>query len=123
MQKRCPDGARMTTQRSMRLSTVAPSFSSRDLGRNVVGLDIEVHPAIVIDTLDLHAQLTGRGLEHDVVAARSGMVGVDRPAERPRPEFRRRADVVDVAVDQDAVDARAVHSLYSHSIVPGGFEV
>jgi hypothetical protein len=32
-------GARMITQRSLRSSTLAPSFSS--LGRNVVGLDIK----------------------------------------------------------------------------------
>ena len=82
-----------------------------DLGWDVVGLDIEMNAAFVIDALELDADLTWSVFQHHVIAARARMVRIDRTAERLRPELRGRLHVIDVAVDQDAVDARTMYWL------------
>lgn len=79
-----------------------------DFGGNVIRLDVEMNPALVVDTLDLDADLIRPVFKHDVVAARTRMIGIDRASQSLRPELRCLLDVVDVAVDQYAVDARAV---------------
>jgi hypothetical protein len=43
------------------------------------------------------------------------MIGVDWPAERFRPEVRRGVDIVRVAVDQNAIDARSMHDNISNA--------
>ena len=55
-QKRCPVGASMTTQfwtlHALRTELLEP----HDLGLDVVGLDVEMHAALVIDGLYLDVQ-------------------------------------------------------------------
>jgi hypothetical protein len=102
----------------------AEPFQACNLGRDIIGLDVEMNSTFVVNALNLNADLVRPVLEHHVIAASAGMIRVDWAAERFGPETRGGADVVDVAVDQNAVDARAMrHGNHSHSIVPGGFEV
>ena len=92
-----------------RVDRRAEFFEPRDFGGDVVGLDVDMDPAFVVHALDLDADLLRRSLEHDVIAACAGMVRIYRPAQRLRPETRRCADIVHVAVDQYAVDSRTMH--------------
>jgi hypothetical protein len=76
-------GACITTQRSSRRTTVAPRPSRRaHLRGDVVGLDIDVHAALVLDALDLHDRLVRRRFQHAVVAPRARVVGVDSATQR-----------------------------------------
>src|SRR3990170_6095126 len=88
-------------------------LKARDFRCHVVGLDVEVDPALVLHPLDLHDRLVGRGLQHPVVAARARMAGVDRSAQRLGPESRRGVDVVGLAVDQHGAKTGMVHVGYS----------
>src|SRR5260221_1166293 len=92
----------------------AKLFEPGDLSRDVIRLDIEVNSAFMIHPLNLNADLVRRRFQHHVISAGAGVVGIDRPAERLGPEPRRRFDVLDIAVDQDAVDARTVR----HGLTP-----
>ena len=38
----------------------AKPFEACDFGRNIVGLDVDVHPALMVDALDLDADLVQR---------------------------------------------------------------
>jgi hypothetical protein len=87
----------------------AQVLEPRDLGFDVVGLDVDVDAALVLDALNLDDRLAGRRLEHAVGAAAHRMGAVDRAAERFRPEARRRVDVGDLAIDQHGAKAGAVH--------------
>src|SRR6476661_1519502 len=77
----------------------AELLEPRNLRGDIVGLDVEMDSALMLDALDLDADLAGRSFEHHIIATGSGMVWVDRTSQRLRPEARRCADVVDVAVD------------------------
>jgi hypothetical protein len=43
------------------------------------------------------------------------MIGVDRPPKRFRPEVGSGVDIVRVAVDQNAIDARSMHGNTSNA--------
>src|SRR4051812_2562724 len=92
----------------------AKPFEACDLGRYVVGFDIDMYAAFVIDTLDLHADLVRWRFEHHVIVARSRMIPIDRAPQRLGPKLRGAINVLDITVDQNAVDARPMR----HSIIP-----
>jgi hypothetical protein len=46
------------------------------------------------------------------------MIGIHRSSQRFRPKLRSLLDVIDVAVDQNAVDARAMHIIHSEGHFP-----
>src|SRR5437764_7337416 len=96
----------------------AQLFQPRDFARDVVGFDIEVDAAFVLHALNLHAEFARRRLQHAVVAAAAGMLRIDRPAERFGPEAGGRVDIVGLATDQQALDARAMHGVPS-TLIPG----
>src|SRR5437868_9831325 len=73
------------------------------LSSDIVGFDVDVGATLVIDALDLDAELDRPGRERPVVAARARMVWIDRPAQRLCPEARGTIDVVGLAIDQQAV--------------------
>src|SRR5262245_9303429 len=73
----------MTTQRSGRSTTVAPSLSRR---RTSAGMS-SVHAALVLDALDLDDRLVGRCCKHAVIAAAHRMVTVHGTAERGGPKL------------------------------------
>src|SRR5207249_4173720 len=87
-------------------------FEPCNFGRNVVGLDINVHAAFVVHALNLHAELVGRRFQHAVIAATSRMLHIDRTAQRVRPKLRGGVDIIGVAIDQQPVDARAMHAIH-----------
>jgi hypothetical protein len=79
------------------------------LGRDVVGFDVEVDPALVLDPLDLHDGFVRRRLQHAVVAARAGVGGVHGATQGPGPEPGSPIDVGRVAVDQQGTESGMVH--------------
>lgn len=54
-------------------------------------------------------ETVGRSLQHAVIAAAAGVGHVHRAAKRLGPEPRGGVDIVGLAVDQNAIDAGAVH--------------
>jgi hypothetical protein len=93
----------------------AEFLEAGDFGRDVVGLDIEVDAAFMLDTLDLDIDLVRLAREHDVVAAGAWMIRIHRTAQRLGPETRGRVDVIGLAVDLQAIEARTVHLRFSPS--------
>src|SRR2546430_15254097 len=63
----------------------AQPFEASHLGGNVVGLDVYVHAALVLDALDLDDRLVCRGCKHAVIAAAHRMVKVHGAAQRGGP--------------------------------------
>src|SRR5262245_26027178 len=64
----------------------AQPFEAAHLGRNVVGLDVYVHAALVLDALDLDDRLVCRCCKHAVIVTAHRMVKVHRTAEHGGPE-------------------------------------
>lgn len=87
----------------------AQLLEARDLGGDVVGLDVDVDAALMLDALNLHDRLVGRRLEHAVGAAAHRMRAVDGTAQGFRPKARRRVHIGDLAIDQHGAKARVVH--------------
>ncbi|KQY52620.1 hypothetical protein ASD14_08530 [Lysobacter sp. Root494] len=58
------------------------SFQSRDLGGNIVGLNVDMYPTLMLHALNLHDGFIRRSLEHAVVAASTRVYAIDRTAER-----------------------------------------
>jgi hypothetical protein len=77
----------------------APLFEALYLGRDIIGLDIYVHAALVIDALDFDHRLV-RGLQHAVIAPAYRMARVHRTAERSSPEVGGLVQIGGLAVDQ-----------------------
>jgi len=90
----------------------AQFFEPRNLSRNVVCLYIDVHAAFVVHVLNLHAELVGRRYQHSVFAARSRMFHINRTAQRVRPKLRGGVDIIGLAVDQQTINARAMHAFH-----------
>src|SRR6185437_14717658 len=93
----------------------AELLEAPDFRGNVVGLDVEVDATFVLHALDLHDGLVRRRLQHPIVTAAARVLGVDRPAERLRPEARSRVDIGGIAVDQDRAKAGVMHAKRSCS--------
>src|SRR5579859_551308 len=70
-------------------------------------------PALVLDALDLHDGLIGRGLEHAVIAARAGVLGIHRPAQRLRPESRGLVYIGCAAIYEQSTETGMVHVDFS----------
>src|SRR5258708_4472416 len=64
----------------------AELLEARDLSRDVVGFNIDVHPTFVLHALDLYDGLVRRCLQHAVVAAGARGIRVYRAAQCPAPE-------------------------------------
>src|SRR5438270_2487784 len=93
----------------------SPEFlEPRDFSGNVVGFDVEMNATLVVDALDLYADLARRRFEHHIVAAGARVIRINGPAQRFGPEARRRFDILDIAVNQDSVHSGTVHR-HSHS--------
>src|SRR5262249_10784162 len=60
-----------------------------------------------------------RGRKHAVVAATARMIRIDGTTQRPRPEARGRVDIVGPAIDEQTIDARAMHLRISPSVIVG----
>src|SRR5262249_5230207 len=87
----------------------AQLLQTRHLGRDVVGLDVEMDAALMLHALDLHDGLVGRRLQHAVVAAAAGMPEVHRPPQRRAPEAGGRGHIAGLTVDQHGAEAGMMH--------------
>src|SRR4249919_104652 len=81
------------------------AFQPGHLSGNVIGFDVDVHAALMLDALYLHDRLVGRRFQHAVVAARARVTGVDRTAQCPGPEARGLVDIGGVAIDQQGAQS------------------
>src|SRR5262249_31261582 len=75
------------------------------LGGNVIGLDVYVRAALVLDALDLDDRLVCRCCKHAVIVAAHRMVKVYGTAERGGPEAGGLVHVGDLAVNQRGAQA------------------
>jgi hypothetical protein len=74
-------------------------FQARYFRGDVVGLDVEMNSAFVIDTLDLHNRFVRRRLEHALVAACARVIGIHRTSQCGCPKAGCLIDVSGVAID------------------------
>src|SRR5262245_59452796 len=86
----------------------AQPFEAAHLGGNVVGLDVYVHAALVLDALDLDDRLVCRCCKHAVIVAAHRMVKVHGTAERGGPEVSGLVHVDRLAVNQHGAQAGVV---------------
>ena len=94
----------------------AQLLKARNFGRDIVGLDIQVHAALVIDALNLHNGFVRRGLQHPIIAATAPMVEVHGTAERLCPEAGRLVHVRSLTIDQEGAETRTVHVMPHGSV-------
>src|SRR6202034_2840450 len=87
-------------------------FEPCNFRRNIVGLDIDVHAAFVVHALNLHTEFVGRRIQHAVIAPASRMLHIDRTTQRRRPKLRGGVDIIGLAIDQQPIDARAMHAVH-----------
>src|ERR1700722_7774561 len=73
---------------------------ARHFGGNIVGLDVYVDAAFVVDALDFHDGLVGRGLQHAVVSAAARMIEIHGATQSLAPEAGGAVDIGGPAVDQ-----------------------
>jgi hypothetical protein len=64
----------------------AQLLQAHHFGRDVIGLDVYVDPALVVHALDLHDRLIRWGLQHEVIAATARMLGINGATQRLAPE-------------------------------------
>src|SRR5262249_33937401 len=87
----------------------AQPFEASHLGGNVVGLDVYVHAALVLDALDLDDRLIRRRCQHAVTVAAHWMAKVHGTAERGSPEMSGLVQVGGLAINQHGAQAGVVH--------------
>lgn len=85
----------------------AQLLQAHHLGRNVIGLDVDVDAALLLHVLDLHDGLVWWRRQHAVVAAAGRMLQVHRAAQRLAPEPG--VHVGSPAVDQHGAEAGVVY--------------
>src|SRR5690606_4104095 len=83
-------------------------FQARDLGFDVVGLDVEVDAAVVADLLQQQDRLVVAGIQHGVTAVAVLVRTGDRLAERLAPELDVGGEVRDLAVEDEGGQAAVV---------------
>ena len=94
----------------------AQLLKTRNFGRDIVGLDIQVHAALVIDALNLHNGFVRRGLQHSIIASTAPMVEVHGTAESFCPEAGRLVHVRSLTIDQEGAETRTVHVMPHGSV-------
>src|SRR5690348_11003896 len=78
-------------------------------GGDIVGLDVDVHAALVVHPLDLHDGLVRRGLQHSIVTAAAGVFRIHGSAEGRGPEPSSCVQVFGLAVDQQCAETGVMH--------------
>jgi hypothetical protein len=84
-------------------------YQSRNFGLDIVGLDVYVSSALVVDTLDLHDGFIGRSFQHNVIAAGTGMVAIDRATQRVSPEAGGLFQISGPAINEHGAESGMVH--------------
>src|SRR5215468_977863 len=82
----------------------AERLEARHLGLDVVGLDVEVDPALVVDALHHEQRLGRRGLERAVAVALAGLDLEDLAPEGAAPEVGGRLHVIGAAIDDEGAE-------------------
>jgi hypothetical protein len=88
----------------------AQHLKARNLGGNVVALNIDVYATFMIHTLDLHNGFVRRSLQHVVISASTRVIGVYRATQGPAPEASSLLYGGPLAVYQDGAEAGMVHN-------------
>src|SRR6185295_15702748 len=78
-------------------------------GLDIVGLDVEVHAALVVHRLHLDVHALIRHLQFHVLVAFLARQDLGGKAKRTGPEMRRRLEVVRAAVDDESREPALVH--------------
>src|SRR5262249_48955278 len=81
------------------------------LGLDVVGLDVQVHAAGVVDLLHLDMQVVRFCLQQRIAGVLRALRGPSRQAERPAPELGRGLSVARLAIADETRQPAAMHGL------------
>ena len=92
--------------------TGTPSFQASYFSRDVICFDVDVNPAFVVDTLNLHNGFVGWRLQHTVVAASTWVIGIYCSAQCLSPKARGLINIRCVAVNQQRAKSGVVHNFY-----------
>lgn len=87
----------------------AELLQARDLGGNVICLDIDMDAALMLHALNLHDRFVGRGFQHAIIVAAAWMSKVHLAAERFGPKASRFVHIRGSAVDQYGTETGMVH--------------
>lgn len=83
----------------------AEPFQAKYLSGYVIGLYVDVDPALVADPLNLHDRFVGWRLQHTVVATSARMIGIYRTPQCLGPEAGGLIHVRMIAVDQHSAQS------------------
>jgi hypothetical protein len=84
-------------------------FQADNLGRDIVGFNVDMDATLMLDALDLDDGFILRRLQHAVVSARSRVSEIDCTTQRIGPEPGGLIDIRCVAVNQKCAEAGVVH--------------
>jgi hypothetical protein len=84
-------------------------FQACYLGGNVVGFDVNVNAALMLNALNLDDRLVGRRYQHAVIATSPRMDGIHFAAQCISPELSRLIDIRYAAINQKSTKTRMVH--------------
>jgi hypothetical protein len=84
-------------------------FQARYLSGNIVGFNVNVNPALVVDALNLDNRLIGRCCQHAVIAASPWMAGIYRAAQRIGPEPGGVINIRHATINQKSAKTGIVH--------------
>jgi hypothetical protein len=84
-------------------------FQAGHFSRNVIGLNIQVNPALVINPLNFNNGLVLRRFQHTVVAATARVIQVDRATQRLSPEAGSLVNIGGIAIDEQRTKSGMVH--------------
>ena len=85
------------------------SLQAGYLGWNIVSFNVDMNPALVLDALNLDNGFIWRSLQHAVVSARPGMIGIDYTTKRIGPELSGLINIRCAAINQKRAEAGVVH--------------
>jgi hypothetical protein len=85
------------------------SLQAGNLGWNIVSFNVDMNPARMLDALNLDNGFIWRNLQHAVVSARPGVIGIDCTTKRIGPELSRLIYVRCAAINQKRAESGVVH--------------
>src|SRR5579872_6504843 len=88
----------------------AQLLQPRDLGIDIVGLDVEMDPARMVHLLDLDIEFVGAGVENGVVLVLGVGRRPDLQAQSLAPETRGGFQILGPAIDDESAELAAMHA-------------
>src|SRR5262249_61785883 len=100
----------------------AKLFDAPHFGRNIVGLNVDVRAALMLDPLDFDEHLVRTSFQHAVIVAAHWMTKIYRTAEGGSPEAGGLVQVCGLAVDEHGAQAGMGRqlSIFSFPLRPPG---